>query len=81
MSEAGATDSLLERLREVHDAAPAATAEQQRAFLGGDEIAYDGVISALWREKMDTNQIARHLRVRESLVANRLAALRDSGAL
>lgn len=58
-----------------------ATAEQQRAFLAGDEIAYDGVISALWRKKLDTNQIARHLRVRESLVANRLAALRDSGAL
>lgn len=62
-------------------ASAVATAEQQRAFLAGDEIAYDGVISALWREKLDTNQIARHLRVRESLVANRLAALRDSGAL
>jgi hypothetical protein len=58
-----------------------ATAEQQRAFLAGDEIAYDGVISALWREKMNTHSIGRALRVPESLVANRLAALRDSGAL
>lgn len=58
-----------------------ATAEQQRAFQGGDQIAYDGVISALWREKMNTYSIARVLREPESFVANRLAVLRDSGAL
>lgn len=59
-----------------------ATAEQQRAFLAGDEIVFDGVISALWRtKKFDTKDIARHLHVPESFAAKRLAALRDSGAL
>ena len=58
-----------------------ATAKQQRSFLRGDEIAYDGVIASLWREKFNTNEIARHLREPESFVANRLAVLRDSGAL
>ncbi|WP_316196308.1 MULTISPECIES: hypothetical protein [unclassified Bradyrhizobium] len=44
--------------------------------------AFDEVIIHLWqRERRDTLTIARVLRVAESVVANRLARLRDAGAL
>lgn len=42
----------------------------------------DATIIALWRLKLDTFEIARRVDgVRESQVANRLAQLRDAGAL
>jgi len=37
----------------------------------------DGVILALWHQKLDTLSIARHLRVRESEIYNRLLHIRD----
>lgn len=41
----------------------------------------DGSIAALWGApmRMNTVEIAEHLGLRESFVANRLAAIRDSG--
>jgi hypothetical protein len=41
------------------------------------DIARDGVILALWREKKDTSDIASRLNMRPAAVANRLAWLRD----
>ena len=41
------------------------------------DIARDGLILTLWREKKDTRDIARALNMREAAVANRLAWLRD----
>ncbi|WP_316214903.1 hypothetical protein [Bradyrhizobium sp. SZCCHNR2035] len=44
--------------------------------------AFDEVVIRLWqRERRDTLTIARVLRIAESVVANRLARLRDAGAL
>ncbi|WP_316214153.1 hypothetical protein [Bradyrhizobium sp. SZCCHNR2032] len=44
--------------------------------------AFDEVIIRLWRsERLDTLAIARVLRIAESVVANRLARLKDAGAL
>jgi predicted transcriptional regulator len=40
-------------------------------------MIHDGVILALWRERMDTLDIAKKLNLRESQVANRLARLRE----
>lgn len=42
---------------------------------------FDGVIVRLWRKGVDTVSIARYAKVRESAVANRMAVLRDTGAL
>ena len=44
------------------------------------DLARDGLILALWKERKDTRDIASALRSRESWVANRLAWLRDRGA-
>ncbi|WP_197427439.1 hypothetical protein [Bradyrhizobium retamae] len=41
------------------------------------DLARDGVILALWKEKKDTRDIASALNMRECDVANRLAWLRD----
>jgi hypothetical protein len=41
-------------------------------------IVHDGVIMALWKEKLDTNDIARKMHLREAVVANRLARLREA---
>jgi hypothetical protein len=41
------------------------------------DLARDGVVLALWKERKDTRDIASALRMRESWVANRLAWLRD----
>lgn len=38
----------------------------------------DGTIAALWALKMDTFDIARKMGIREGVVANRLAAIRDA---
>jgi hypothetical protein len=43
-------------------------------------IVHDGMIMALWKEKFDTNAIAKKLNLRESQVANRLALLRERDA-
>lgn len=43
-------------------------------------MIHDGVILALWKEKLDTLEIARKLNLREVQVANRLARLREIGA-
>ena len=42
---------------------------------------FDGLIVRLWRQGFDTWSIARYARIDESKVANRLAKLRDEGAL
>jgi len=41
----------------------------------------DGVIIAMWKIRMDTFKIAQVLHLPESEVANRLARLRDAGAV
>jgi|GEM_PF-3273830 len=43
----------------------------------GARKVHDLAIAALWREKHDTVTIAKHLALPESIVANRLAAIRD----
>lgn len=60
---------------------PAATGERGEAFQEGPEFIFDGLIASLWRKGLDTKEIATHARVRESVVANRLAKLRDGGRL
>ena len=40
-------------------------------------MIHDGVILALWKEKMDTFEIAKKLGLRESQVANRLRFIRE----
>ena len=45
------------------------------------QLVTDGAIMAFWRLKIDTREIARQTWLRESEVANRLARLRDAGAL
>jgi hypothetical protein len=42
---------------------------------------FDGLIARLWRQGFDTVSIARYARIDEAKVANRLAQLRDEGAL
>ena len=42
-------------------------------------IIHDGMIEALWKQKLDTFDIAQKLGLRESQVANRLARLRERG--
>lgn len=41
----------------------------------------DGTIISLWQLSLDTHEIAQRLHLRESQIANRLAQLRDAGAL
>ena len=55
------------------------TLPQKPKTLG--EFTFDGVISALWRRGLNTNEIAAAARLKESDVANRIAALRDAGDL
>lgn len=45
------------------------------------EFAFDGTIVALWKSGFDTLEIAKRLSVHEGQIANRLARLRDAGAL
>lgn len=42
-----------------------------------NEVAVDGTIEALWKSGLDTYSIAKTMMLRESLVANRLTAIRD----
>lgn len=42
---------------------------------------FDGVISALWRQKLNTKEIAAAAHLQECDVANRIAFLRDAGRL
>lgn len=60
---------------------PAATGERGEAFQEEPDFIFDGLIASLWRKGLNTKEIATHARVRESRVANRLARLRDAGAL
>lgn len=53
--------------------------QKQMAKRAATDAAFDGVILALWGEKLDTFEIARSMHERKSFVANRLAALRDAG--
>ncbi len=53
-----------------------ADAVKARALAG--ECARDGAIAALWALKLDTYEIAARLWLTESLVANRLAVIRDA---
>lgn len=55
-----------------------ADAVRARALAGLCER--DGAIAALWSLGLDTFDIAKKLMFRESLVANRLAAIRDGHA-
>lgn len=68
------TDALLTKLRAAHNVAKVADATVI-------PDALDGTICRLWRGKWDTNEIARLSGHPESEVANRLAALRDGGAV
>lgn len=68
------TDALLTKLRAAHNVARVAEAAVIRD-------PFDGIICRLWRGKWDTNEIGRLSGHPESEVANRLAALRDGGAL
>jgi DNA-directed RNA polymerase specialized sigma24 family protein len=43
------------------------------------EIVTDGVILALWRQRMDTKDIAARLGMREADVYNRLGRAREAG--
>lgn len=52
-----------------------ADAVKARALAG--MCARDGAIDALWSLKLDTRDIAARLMLPESVVANRLAAIRD----
>lgn len=45
------------------------------------QFVQDGAILALWPLGLDTLEIARKLNVRECEIANRLARLRDAGAV
>jgi len=45
-----------------------------------ESILNDGTILAMWKVKLDTHTIAKLLHVHESIIANRLARLRDAGA-
>jgi DNA-binding Lrp family transcriptional regulator len=45
------------------------------------EFTHDGAVLAMWKLGDDTNEIAKRLGLRESEVANRLARLRDAGAV
>lgn len=60
---------------------PAATGEHGEAFPVDEEIVFDGLICSLWKKGLNTSEIARSAMIRESVVANRLAKLRDTGAL
>jgi hypothetical protein len=44
------------------------------------EFALDGTIIAFWKAGLDTYRIAELAHVHQSVVANRLARLRDAGA-
>jgi Mn-dependent DtxR family transcriptional regulator len=44
------------------------------------DFVSDGAILALWKLRLDTNEISKRLGLHESIVANRLARLRDAGA-
>lgn len=57
--------------------APQATETQKRTLR---QFTHDGVIEASWRLRNDTATTARMLGLRESVVANRLAAIRDGRA-
>lgn len=67
------TDTLLERLQNG----------QKLQRLADDRAIADGLDTAIKRlwPKFDTVEIARYAKVDESKVANRLAQLRDNGAL
>lgn len=67
-------DPLLTKLRSAQQAQKLAETTVIRDPL-------DGIICRLWRGLWDTNEIARLSGHPESEVANRLAALRDGGAL
>lgn len=45
------------------------------------QFLHDGAIVSLWKLGCDTFEIAKRLHQHESQVANRLARLRDAGAL
>lgn len=68
------TDALLTKLRAAHN-----TAKLAEATIIRDPL--DAMIGRLWRGHWDTADIARLAGHPESEVANRLARLRDGGAL
>jgi hypothetical protein len=55
-----------------------AEGKQSRAL---EAMSRNGTIAALWALKLDTAAIAKRMRLRESEVANRLAAIRDGQPL
>lgn len=64
----------------VPPAQAAAFAEAVKARALAGMCSRDGAIDALWSLGLDTHDIAKKLMFRESLVANRLAAIRDARA-
>ena len=52
-----------------------------RAARASAAFTHDGAILGLWKLGLDTFEIAKRLGVRESQIANRIARLRDAGAV
>lgn len=77
-------DALLTRLQEQSRDVGGRFESDNPAKIAGAVVIrseFDGLIIRLWKNGFNTHDIARYAKIDESVVANRFAQLRDSGAL